>query len=222
MAKKVKEIDIDDIILTLPQDDKGSIAKCILELIKSGKKWSNNELVSAFSNAPNAFHGKSKAWLPRSIQIGIGKIEPIKGVQLQFRSGSRKKATYKDLDTYLVENNITEEQVQVPIIELFRINCSCGTSFLGREPEHQISCEVCKNSNKVKNKINKNKGDEIQEQINTMFRILKARNLNPVVMGKAKIIFTNKMLLWGLSKEEIDEMFKENGFETTEVAQAVG
>ena len=62
------------------------------------------------------------------------------------------------------------------IITAYEILCPCGKSFIGKEPEHQIYCGLCKL--KTVAPVPDQHKHAMQEQVRVMLRILKKRNLN--------------------------------------------
>jgi hypothetical protein len=210
MARKKVEPTIDDLISSLPDSDKSDIPRQILQAIKSGKTWSNQLLVDMFRFAPNVIDVKLKSWLPRSIQVKIGKVSPIKVVVRHARhQSSRKKAVYQTIDDYLCEVGGDASSLP-PVHDAYLISCPCGIRFIGKEPEHQLQCEVCKLKNKQK--PTPSQSDSRNSQIDTMFRIISSRNIKPEVKEKAISILKSKMKIWGFTDEEIINAFENQGY----------
>jgi len=214
MARKKSIPTVDELIQSLPNLDRANIPRQILEAIKAGKLWSDPELADMFRFAPNVVEQNSKSWLPRSIQVKIGKIQPIKVVVRHARhQSSRRKAVYQLLSEYVVDNG--EMDLDVPVYDAYMISCTCGVSFIGKEPEHQLQCEVCKL--KIKQKTTNTQNNAKQDQIITMFRIINKRNLRDKVRSKAIKILKNRMETWGFTQEEILYAFENQGYTREQV-----
>jgi hypothetical protein len=204
MAKKPKSID--EIITLLPEDaeHRASILEA-LNLIKNGATWNDlvlREIVRTTPNTVPLLDKATLAWLPRHLQLEVGKIQKVKAVQIQApRAG--KKAVYHQL----VEGEVNDGK---PIVDVYKIQCSCGNYFLGREPEHQLRCDLCKLASVIPpsepHKV------ELTKQAQIMLRILTKRNLNKKARKTVESKLFTLMRDKGMSQEEIRELVAKSGY----------
>lgn len=205
--KKAKaKTGIDELIVMV--SGKHQIAESILLAIKDGKKWSEEDFRLKFYDAPNHIPTIQKFWFPRHIQEQIGKIEKIKAVEVQPRTSGRNRAVYVSIDTWKEEH--PDEEIKKPIVDIYNIHCSCGASFLGREPEHQLFCEACKNTSHT---VTSSQKDEIlKDQLPIILNILRARNITEDLRRKVEVKLVSLLINRGVTREDMLPHFREAGY----------
>jgi transcription elongation factor Elf1 len=206
---------IDEIVEILPEDHPvyQNIVD-ILTLIKDGAKW--DSIKDRFVGVPDSIHvSKDKGsitWLPRYLQVEIGKIKPIEAVQVS-PPGPKRKAIYEEVGKYIAKHGDNGDLPST--VKAFDIECACGTRFIGREPEHQIRCPVCK----MKKKVTVSNVDKqaLRDQADSMIKILGRKRLNKVVRCGSEQALITVLRKAGLSDVDIYNAFHDIGYVTDNI-----